>query len=55
MNHQLTAIATPSAPSATTAQMTEIITRALPEGGIDRMTDERIEEILAVPALTAHL
>ncbi|MDT0304327.1 hypothetical protein [Streptomonospora wellingtoniae] len=54
MNAQSAAAAKPAAPS-TMSQLTEVMTRTLPQGGIDRMTDERIEEILAVPALTAHL
>lgn len=33
----------------------DIMTRTLPEGGMDRMTSKRVEELLAVPALTAHL
>jgi hypothetical protein len=35
--------------------LVDIMTRTLPEGGIDRMTSRQIEELLAVPALTAHL
>ncbi|QBI53984.1 hypothetical protein [Streptomonospora litoralis] len=54
MNTQTAAPTTTTAPAPAT-ELAGIITRTLPEGGIDRMTDERIEEILAVPALTAHL
>lgn len=36
-------------------ELADIITRTLPEGGMDRMTDKRVEELLAAPALTAHL
>jgi hypothetical protein len=35
--------------------LVDIMTRTLPEGGMDRMTSRRIEELLAVAALTAHL
>lgn len=35
--------------------LVDIMTRTLPEGGMDRMTSRQIEELLAVPALTAHL
>jgi hypothetical protein len=35
--------------------LAQVMTRTLPEAGMDRMTSERIEEVLAVPALTAHL
>lgn len=35
--------------------LADIMTRTLPDGGLDRMTSERVEELLAVPALTAHL
>ncbi|GAA4912100.1 hypothetical protein [Streptomonospora salina] len=55
MNVQPAATATPEEPSTTASDLTAVMTRTLPQGGIDRMTDERIEEILAVPALTAHL
>lgn len=54
MNAQPTSTAAPAEPP-TTSHLTEVMTRTLPQGGIDRMTEERIEEILAVPALTAHL
>lgn len=32
-----------------------IIARTLPDAGMDRMTSERIEEMIATPALTAHI
>ncbi len=35
--------------------LVDIVTRTLPEGGMDRMTSKQVEELLAVPALTAHL
>ncbi len=35
--------------------LANIMTRTLPEDGMDRMTSQHVEEILAVPALTAHL
>jgi len=36
-------------------ELAEIVTRTLPESGIDRMTDQGIEEVIAIPALTAHI
>ena len=39
----------------TAGELAEVMSRTLPEAGMDRMTDRRIEEALAVPALTAHL
>lgn len=35
--------------------LSEIMSRTLPDIGMDRMTTEKIEELLAVPALTAHI
>lgn len=35
--------------------LTQIMVRTLPEAGMDRMTDQRVEEVLSVPALTAHI
>lgn len=35
--------------------LADVMTRTLPEGGMDRMTSKQVEELLAVPALTAHL
>lgn len=35
--------------------LADVMTRTLPEDGMDRMTSEQVEELLAVPALTAHL
>jgi hypothetical protein len=35
--------------------LAQIMSRTLPEAGMDRMTSQRIEEVLAVPALTAHI
>jgi hypothetical protein len=37
------------------SELADVMTRTLPEDGMDRMTDEHVEEILAVPALTAHI
>lgn len=39
----------------TTEQLAHIMVRTLPEGGLDRITPERVEEMLSVPALTAHI
>lgn len=38
-----------------TAALAAVMTRTLPEAGVDRMTDPRMEETLAAPALCAHL
>lgn len=35
--------------------LARIMSRTLPEVGMDRMTSQRVEEVLAVPALTAHI
>lgn len=35
--------------------LSEVMSRTLPDVGMDRMTAEQIEEVLAVPALTAHI
>jgi hypothetical protein len=35
--------------------LAQIMSRTLPEAGMDRMTSQRVEEVLAVPALTAHI
>lgn len=39
----------------TVHDLTQIMVRTLPEAGMDRMTDQRVEEVLSVPALTAHI
>ncbi|MEJ4404090.1 hypothetical protein [Streptomyces chumphonensis] len=41
--------------SSTVQDLAELISRTLPESGMDRMTRQRVEEVLAVPALTAHI
>lgn len=35
--------------------LVQVLSRTLPEAGMDRMTSQRIEKILAIPALTAHI
>lgn len=35
--------------------LADIMSRTLPECGMDRMTGKQVEELLAVSALTAHL
>ncbi|MFD5896668.1 MULTISPECIES: hypothetical protein [unclassified Streptomyces] len=35
--------------------LAQIMSRTLPEAGMDCMTSQRVEEVLAVPALTAHI
>ncbi|SDH15580.1 hypothetical protein SAMN05421505_1123 [Sinosporangium album] len=37
------------------AALADVMTRTLASAGMDRMTDQRIEELMAVPALCAHL
>ncbi|MBV9025445.1 MAG: hypothetical protein JO362_17015 [Streptomycetaceae bacterium] len=41
--------------AAASRELRDIVARTLPESGIDRMTDQRIEEVIAIPALTAHI
>ncbi|MFB8084849.1 hypothetical protein [Streptomyces sp. NPDC055992] len=35
--------------------LAEVMSRTLPQAGLDRMTSEKVEEVLAVTALTAHI
>ncbi|MFR9723863.1 hypothetical protein ACL02R_10925 [Streptomyces sp. MS19] len=35
--------------------LAEVMSRTLPQAGMDRMTAEKVEEVLAVTALTAHI
>ncbi|MFC8532750.1 hypothetical protein ACFUJY_02135 [Streptomyces sp. NPDC057249] len=35
--------------------LTEVMARTLPQAGLDRMTSEQVEEVMAVTALTAHI
>ncbi|MGC4947436.1 hypothetical protein ACLQ2N_14735 [Streptomyces sp. DT224] len=35
--------------------LAEVLARTLPQAGLDRMTSEKVEEVLAVTALTAHI
>ncbi|WP_185992895.1 hypothetical protein [Streptomyces sp. 130] len=35
--------------------LTEVMARTLPQAGLDRMTSEKVEEVMAVAALTAHI
>jgi hypothetical protein len=37
------------------SELASVMTHTLSDGGMDRMTDRRVEELLAVPALTAHI
>ncbi|MFC5253421.1 hypothetical protein [Streptomyces nigrescens] len=57
MPHQLTAVETIEVQEDHTEahDLAQIMTRTLPEAGMDRMTSARVEEVLAVPALTAHI
>ncbi|MFB7630431.1 hypothetical protein ACFC0M_05705 [Streptomyces sp. NPDC056149] len=57
MPHQSTTIETVKVQADRTEvhDLAQIMTRTLPEAGMDRMTSARVEEVLAVPALTAHI
>jgi hypothetical protein len=53
--HAGTAQAVTSDSEHTVHDLAQIMVRTLPEAGMDRMTDQRVEEVLSVPALTAHI
>lgn len=44
-----------SAEPMTIENLSHVLTRTLPQDGMDRMTSKQIEEVLSVPALTAHI